>query len=87
MILDSRYLLIMMLITFMHQKNHHQSADFLRAVLHLEYVVLGLRTALRSKDHHCVLYRKRKAKVITPMMADLPFERLGYRQPHSRTAE
>ena len=70
-----------MLVTFIHQKDHHQCADFLRAVIQLEYVVLGLRTALRSIEHHCVLCRKRKAKVITPMMADLPLERLGYRQP------
>ena len=71
----------MVLLTFIHQKNHHQSADFLRAVIHLEYVVLGLCTALCSLEHRCVLYRKRKAKVITPMMADLPLERLGYRPP------
>ena len=73
-----------MLLTFIHQKNHHQSVVFLRAVIQLEYVeyvVLGLRTALRSIEHHCVLCRKRKAKVITPMMADLPLERLDYRQP------
>ena len=80
-ILDSRYLLVMMLLTFIHQKNHHKCVDFLRAVTHLQYVVLGLRTALRSIEHHCVLCQKLKAKVITPMMADLPHERRGYRQP------
>ena len=47
-ILDSRHLLVMMLSTFIHQKNHHQSLDFLHAVIQLEYVVLGLRFALRS---------------------------------------
>ena len=80
-ILGSRHLLVKMLLTFIHQKNHHQSVDYLRAGIHLEPVVLGLRTALRSVDNHCVLCRKRKTKVITPMLADLPLERLGYRQP------
>ena len=71
----------MTLLTFIHQKNHHQSVDFLRAVIQLESVVLWLRTTLRSIEHYSVLCRKQKGKVITPMMADLLLERLGYRQP------
>ena len=54
-ILVSQHLLVMMLLNFLHQRIHHQSVDFLRAVIHLEYVVLGLRTAVRSIEHHCVL--------------------------------
>ena len=53
---DSRHPLVMLLLTFIHQKN--QSVDFLRAVNQLEYVVLGLRTALPSKEHHCVIAKK-----------------------------
>ena len=71
----------MMLLTFIHQKNHHQSVDYLSAVIQLEHVVLGLSTALCSVYNQCVLCRKRKTKLILPMMADLPLERLGYRQP------
>ena len=78
---DSRYLLVMRLLTFIRQKNRRQSVDFLSAVIQLECLDLGLRTALRSIEHHCVLCQKRKVKVNTPMMADIPLERLGYRQP------
>ena len=60
-----------MRLFFIHQKNDHQSFDYLRAIIQLEYIVLGLRTALRSIKHHCVLCRKRKAEVITPRMAGL----------------
>ena len=70
-----------MLLTFIHQENHHQSFDYLSAVIQLEHLVLGLSTALCSVYNQCVLCRKREAKLILPMMADLPLERLGYRRP------
>ena len=41
----------MSFLNFIHQKNHHQSVDFLRAFIQLEYVVLGICTALRSIVH------------------------------------
>ena len=51
-----------MLSTFIHQENHRQNVDFLRAVIQLEYVVLGLRTALRSIEHHCVICENKNLK-------------------------
>ena len=51
-ILKVRHLLLMMRLTFIHQKNDHQSVDYLRAVIQLEFIVLGIRTALRSIEHH-----------------------------------
>ena len=66
----------MMLLKF-----NHQSVVHLPGVIQLGFVALGLRTAICSKQHPCTLFRKRKSKVITPMMADLLLQRLAYRQP------
>merc|ERR1712004_668232 len=51
------------------------------AQVNCKYIVLGARTVLRSIAQRCVLCRKRDSIVISPLMADLPKERLGYMQP------
>ena len=53
----------------------------MRAVVNLKYVVLNLRWLLRNFENTRVVCRKRKARTVTHMMADLPIERLGYKQP------
>ena len=80
-ILDSRHRLIRLFLRFYNIKHKHQSVDYLRSVNHQHFVVLRLRSALRAIETHCVCCRKRKAKTVTPMMSDLPAERLSYRQP------
>ena len=80
-VLDSRHRLIRLFLRFYHIKYEHQSVDYLRSVIHQQFVVLRLRSALRAIETHCVCCRKRKAKIVTPMMSDFPAERLGYRQP------
>ena len=79
-ILDSRLRLIRLFLRFYHLKHEHQSVDYLRSVIHQQFVVLRLRSALRAIETYCACCRKRKAKTVTPMMTDLPAERLGYRQ-------
>ena len=44
-----------MLLTFFHKSNHQQSVEYLRAIEQSKYVALGLRTILRSIEHHFVL--------------------------------
>ena len=43
--------------------------------------MLNLRLLLRNIENTCVVCRKHKAQTVTHMMADLPIERLCYRQP------
>ena len=80
-IFDSRHRPIRLFLRFYHIKHEHQSIDYLRTLIHQQFVVLRLRSALRAIETHCVCCRKRKAKTVTPMMSDLPAKRLGYRQP------
>ena len=79
-ILDSRLRLNRLCLLFYHIKHKHQSVDNLRSVIHQQFVVLRLRSALKAIETYCVCCRKRNAKTVTPMMSDLPAERLGYRQ-------
>ena len=80
-ILDGRHSLVKLFVSDIHYRYQHQFLDYLRAVIHLEFAILNLRSLLKSIEVHCLICRKRKAKTVTPMMAELPVERLGYRQP------
>ena len=80
-ILDGRHALVKLFVSDIHYRYQHQFLDYLRAVIYLEFAILNLRSLLKSIEVHCLKCRKRRAKTVTPMMAELPFERLGYRQP------
>ena len=80
-ILDARHAVVWFLVKHLHVRNFHQGLDYMRAVVNLKYVVLNLRWLLRNIENTCVACRKRKAQTVTHIMADLPIERLGYKQP------
>ena len=85
-ILDARHAVVRLLVQHLHVRNFHQGLDYKRAVVNLKYVVLNLRWLLRNIENTCVACRKRKAQTVTHIMADLPIERLGYKQsPFSNT--
>ena len=42
---------------------------------------MKLRTALRTIVSRCVVCRKRRAETLNPIMADLPRERLAFKEP------
>ena len=67
----------------LHNVNHHQSVDYLRAVVQLKWAILKLRTVLRSIHSKCVFCRKRRAQTVTPLMSDLPTERFSHQSPVS----
>ena len=79
-ILDGRHPLVKLFVAHQHNKHEHQSIDYLRSVIQIEYAILKLRSLLRNIELNCKNCRKRKLKTITPFMSDLPIERLGYRQ-------
>ncbi|XP_063727510.1 uncharacterized protein LOC134855061 [Symsagittifera roscoffensis] len=80
-ILDPCHAVVRLLVQHLHSRIFHQGLDYMRAVVNLNYVVLNLRWLLRNIENTCVVCRKRKAQTVTHMMADLPIERLGYKQP------
>ena len=86
-ILDSRHRLIRLFLRFYHIKHERRSVDYLRSVIHQQYVVLRLRYARRIIETHCVCCRKRKVKTVTLTMSDLPTEHQSFTASRrSRTA-
>ena len=80
-ILNARHAVVRLLVKPLHVRNFHQGLDYMRAVVNLKNVVLNSQWLLRNNENNCVACRKRKAQTVTHMMADLPIERLGYKQP------
>ena len=78
---DSRHRLIQLFLRFYHIRHKHQSVDYFRSVIHQQFVLLRLRSAIGAIETHCVCCRKRNVKTVTPMMSYFPAERLDYRQP------
>ena len=79
-LLDGRHPLVRLYLTHVHQQNAHQGVEFLRALVQQTFAILKLRTTLRSIASKCVTCRKFRANPPTPLMADLPKERVAYRE-------
>ena len=54
--------------------------DYLRALVQQQFAIVKLRATLRSIVQRCVTCRKRRAETISLMMADLPRERLAFKE-------
>ena len=59
-----------------HKNNQHEGTEHVRNIVQQKIWILGIRNALRSIKNKCVTCRKGRAQTITPVMADLPEERL-----------
>ena len=78
-ILDGRHLFVELFLHHLHALYCHQGSDYVRAQLQQRFFILRIRSLLQSVKSDCFVCRKREAETLTPMMADLPIERLGYR--------
>ena len=83
-ILDGQHPVTKLLLRYLHEKHHHQGVEYMRALVQQRFAVVKLRAVLRTMSSRCVKCRKYRAQPLTPLMADLPKERLGY---HKRPFE
>ena len=79
-LLDGRHPFTRLLLEHLHQTNCHQGVDYLRALVQQRFGIVKLRATLRSIISRCVVCRKRRAETLSPMMADLPRERLAFKE-------
>ena len=79
-VLDGLHPLARLYLKHVHDSNHHQGVDFLRAHVQKTFAVLKLRSTLRSISSCYVTCRKHRATPVTPLIDDLPKERLGYQE-------
>ena len=80
-ILDGRQRLVHLLLQHLHDLHYHPGVDFMRAQVQQNYAVLKLRNTLRKIESSCLVCRRRKAETLSPMISDLPQERLSFRKP------
>ena len=78
-ILDYRHLLLKLFLRHLHFAHNHYQLDYLQSIVHMGFVVLGLRAALRAIERSCLVCRKRKASTLNRIMSDLPIKWLDYR--------
>ena len=78
---NARHPVVTLFLSHLHRSHHHQDVDYLQAVVQQNYGVLKLRSVLCSIHSSCFFCRKRRAPTITPMMSDLPKERLSPQPP------
>ena len=59
-----------------HTNSHHAGTEHVRNIVQQKFWILGIRNALRSIRNKCIRCRKGRAQTMTPLMAELPTERL-----------
>ena len=77
-LLDSRHPAVRLFLEHLHEKHCHQGVEYLRALKQQKFAIVKLRKTLKTIQTRCVTCRKRKAETLTPIMADLPKERLAF---------
>ena len=77
--LSAKHYVVMKMIEDAHRGNFHQGTEYVRSVLRQKYWIIGLQNALRNVKAKCVKWRKQRAGVSQPFIADLPRERLQER--------
>ena len=80
-LLDSHHPVTRLFLENLHRTNCHQDVDYLRALVQQQFAIVKLRAALRTIVLRCVTCHKRRADTLSPMMADLPRERLAFKEP------
>ncbi|XP_033224957.1 uncharacterized protein LOC117177938 [Belonocnema kinseyi] len=79
-VLDSKHFATKMLIQEYHRKFYHASSNAVLNELQQKYFIIGLRSALRSIIHKCLICRLRRGKPQNPLMGNLPEARLAVGQ-------
>ena len=59
-----------------HKNSHHGGTEHVRNIVQQKFWILGIRNAFRSIRNKCIRCRKGRAQTVTPVMAELPRERL-----------
>ena len=84
--MDARNPLVRLLLEDLLAQHCHQGVNYLRALVQQRFAVVKLRAVLRTIVPRCLKCRKRKAETLTPIMSDLPRERLALKEsPFSNT--
>ena len=59
-----------------HNNNSHEGTEHVENIGHQRFCFIGVKNALRSMKNKCITCRRGRAQTMTPVMAELPTERL-----------
>ena len=59
-----------------HKNNSHEVTEHVKNIVQQRFWIIGVRNALRSIKNKCINFRRGRAQTMTPVMAELPKERL-----------
>ena len=76
--LSTKHSFVSVMLHDLHLEHNHEGVEYIRSVIQQKFWILGLRNALRSIKSNCVNCCKLRAQIKSPLMADLPAERLDY---------
>ena len=77
-LLSTKQNMVSVMLRDLHLEHNHETVEYVRSVIQQKLWILELRNALRSIKSNCVYCRKVRAQIKSPLMADLPVERLDY---------
>ena len=77
-LMSTKHSFVGVMLHDLHLEHNHDGVEYVRSVIQQKIRILGLRKALRSIESNCVYRRKLLAQIKSPLMADLPAERLDY---------
>lgn len=75
-VLPKNHPTVHLLIDYYHKINLHAGPQFLQSALQEKYWILSARSIIRSRIFQCVRCFKAKPKINSPLMADLPADRV-----------
>ena len=75
-IIDARHPLVHLLLQQLNERHCHHGVEYLKALTQQNFSILKLRKNLTSIQLEFLTYRERKVETFTPIMADVPRERL-----------
>ncbi|CAG9109947.1 unnamed protein product [Plutella xylostella] len=75
-LLQSTHLFTQLLFTYQHKRLMHAGPQLLLACIRETYWPIGGRNLAKACYHKCVLCQRMKGKIVTPLMGNLPQQRL-----------
>lgn len=80
-ILPQKHPLSILIIKHYHETNFHVGREHTLSLLRQKYWIVKAKSSIRKVIRECLYCERRRATPTSPMMSDLPYERLATNQP------
>jgi len=80
-ILPQKHLLSKLIVQYHHVTNFHAGREHTLSLVSQRYWIIKAKSVVRQVLHDCLYCERRRATPTSPVMSDLPYERLATNQP------